>query len=83
MEFLRGPLYLDVAAKGLCFVGVVLMIFGRDGWFTAGVVTVALGVLFGAWELLAVRKMRPRGWDGILKAGREGRPDEHRHGSLD
>ena len=83
MEFLRGPLYLDAAAKGLCFAGVVLMIFGRDGWFTAGVIAVVLGVLFDAWELLAVRKVRPRGWDGFLKAGRAGRPDEHRPGSLD
>jgi hypothetical protein len=72
MEFLRGPLYLDVAAKGLCFVGVALMVFGRGGWFTAGVITVVLGVLFGAWEMLAVRKMRPRGWDGFLRAGRTG-----------
>jgi hypothetical protein len=80
MEFLRGPLYLDVAAKGLCFVGVALMIFGRGGWFTAGVITVVLGVLAGAWELFAVRRMRPRGWDGINRSGPAGHPDQHRHG---
>jgi type IV secretory pathway VirB2 component (pilin) len=80
MEFLRGPLYLDVAAKGLCFVGVLLMIFGRDGWFTAGVITVVLGVLFGAWELFAVRKMRLRGWDGVIRSGRGGATDGHQQG---
>jgi hypothetical protein len=80
MEFLRGPLYLDVAAKGLCFVGVLLMIFGRGGWFTAGVITVVLGVLFGAWELFAVRKLRPRGWDGVIRAGRGGARDGHQQG---
>ena len=72
MEFLKGPLYLDIAAKGLCFVGVALMIFGRGGWFTAGVVTVVLGVLFGALEMVVVRKMRPRGWDGFLRTGHGG-----------
>ena len=65
-------MYLDVAAKGLCFVGVALMVFGRDGWFTAGVVAVVLGVLFGAWEIVVVRKMRLRGWDGINRYGRGG-----------
>ena len=72
MEFLKGPLYLDIAAKGLCLVGVVLMIFGRDGWFTAGVVAVVLGVLFGAWEMVVVRKIRPRGWYGFLRTGQSG-----------
>jgi energy-coupling factor transporter transmembrane protein EcfT len=79
MEFLRGPLYLDVAAKGLCFVGVLLMIFGRDGWFTAGVITVVLGVLLGALELFAVRKIRPRGWGGVIRAGRDGGATDGHH----
>jgi hypothetical protein len=61
MEHLRGPLYLDVAAKGLCLVGILLMIFGQGGWFTAGVFAVALGVLFGAWSMVAVRRMAPPG----------------------
>ncbi|MCU1515542.1 MAG: hypothetical protein JWQ75_263 [Pseudarthrobacter sp.] len=72
MEFLRGPLYLDVAAKGLCFAGVALMIFGRGGWFTAGVVTVVLGVLAGAWEMVVVRKMRARGWRGFIRPSPRG-----------
>jgi drug/metabolite transporter (DMT)-like permease len=65
MDFLRGPLYLDIAAKGLCLVGVALMIFGHDGWFTAGVFTVVLGVLVGAWSMVVGRRMRRRGWDGV------------------
>jgi hypothetical protein len=65
MEYLKGPLYLDVAAKGLCLVGVVLMIFGQGGWFAAGVLAVVIGVLFGAWSMVAVRRMRHRGWLGV------------------
>jgi type IV secretory pathway VirB2 component (pilin) len=42
-----------------------MMIFGRDGWFTAGVITVVLGVLFGAWSMVVGRRMRRRGWDGM------------------
>ena len=38
MELLRGPLYLDIAAKGLGLLGVALMIFGRGAWFIAGAV---------------------------------------------
>jgi hypothetical protein len=57
MEYLRGPLFLDVAAKGLSLVGILLMIFGQRGWFTVGVFAVALGVLFGAWSMIAVRRM--------------------------
>ena len=61
MEHLRGPLYLDVAAKGLCLVGVALMIFMQDGWFTAGVFIVLIGVLIGAWAMIAVRRVRSPG----------------------
>lgn len=65
MKYLRGPLYLDIAAKGLGLLGVALMIFGKGGWFFAGVVTVVLGVLLGGLSMLAGRKARPRGWDGV------------------
>jgi type IV secretory pathway VirB2 component (pilin) len=68
MDYLKGPLYLDVAAKGLCLVGVMLMIFGQGGWFTAGVVTVVIGVLFGAWSMVAARRTRRRGWGGANRA---------------
>ena len=61
MGHLRGPLYLDIAAKGLCLAGVALMIFGRDGWFTVGVFVVVIGVLIGAWAVVAVRGVRPPG----------------------
>lgn len=60
MDYLRGALYLDIAAKGLCLLGVLLMIFGRGGWFTVGVFAVAVGVLFGAWSLVAARRMAAR-----------------------
>jgi hypothetical protein len=63
MDYLRGPLYLDAASKGLCLVGVGLMIFGQDGWFTAGVAAVVIGVLFGVWSMVAVRRMRRKGTD--------------------
>jgi hypothetical protein len=59
MDYLRGPLYLDVAAKVLCLAGVLLMIFGPGGWFTVGVFAVAVGVLFGAWSLVSARRMAP------------------------
>ena len=52
---------MDVAAKGLCLAGVVLMIFGRDGWFAVGVITVFTGVLIGAWAMVAVRRVRSPG----------------------
>ena len=61
MEYLRGPLYRDIAAKGLCLAGIVLMIFGQGGWFTVGVFTVFLGVLIGAWAMVAARRTRPPG----------------------
>ena len=64
MDYLRGPLYLDVAAKGLCLVGVILMIFGQGGWFAIGVVTVVMGVMVGGWAMFAARRLRHRGWDG-------------------
>ena len=63
MDYLRGPLYLDIAAKGLCLAGVVLMIFGQGGWFAAGVAAVMVGVLLGAWSMVAVRRMRRKGAD--------------------
>jgi type IV secretory pathway VirB2 component (pilin) len=68
MKYLRGPLYLDITAKGLCIVGAALMIFGRGGWFYAGVATVVLGVLFIGASLLATRHLRQRGWDGRKRA---------------
>jgi drug/metabolite transporter (DMT)-like permease len=58
MEHLRGPLYLDVAAKGLSLAGVVMLIFGHDGWFTVGLFLVFIGVLIGAWAMVAVRRVR-------------------------
>ena len=61
MELLRGPLYLDIAAKGLGLLGVALMIFGRGAWFIAGVVTVVVGVLIGGWSMVVGRKARQRG----------------------
>lgn len=64
MEHLRGPLYWDVAGKGLCLVGVMLMIFGQGGWFTVGVFVVFIGVLVGGWSMVAARHVRQRGWDG-------------------
>jgi type IV secretory pathway VirB2 component (pilin) len=63
MDYLRGPLYLDVASKGLCLAGVMMMIFGQGGWFAAGVVAVVVGVLFGAWSMVAGRRMRGKGTD--------------------
>jgi type IV secretory pathway VirB2 component (pilin) len=68
MKYLRGPLYLDITAKGLCILGAALMIFGRGGWFYAGVATVVLGVLFIGASLLATRHLRQRGWDGRKRA---------------
>jgi drug/metabolite transporter (DMT)-like permease len=65
MEYLRGPLYLDIASKGLCLAGVVLMIFGQGGWFAVGVFAVVIGVLFGAWSMVAARRMRRRERDGV------------------
>jgi type IV secretory pathway VirB2 component (pilin) len=76
MDYLRGPLYLDMASKGLCLVGILVMIFGQGGWFTAGVYAVALGVLFGAWSLVAARRIgSPSGSSGraLLRA----RPPEN------
>ncbi|WP_350003923.1 hypothetical protein [Pseudarthrobacter sp. WHRI 8279] len=68
MKYLRGPLYLDITAKGMCIVGAALMIFGRGGWFYVGVATVVLGVLFIGASLLATRHLRQRGWDGRKRA---------------
>jgi uncharacterized membrane protein YhaH (DUF805 family) len=65
MAYLRGPLYLDIAAKGLVFLGIALMIFGQGGWFTAGIVAVFIGVLFGLWSMVAVRRLQRRGWNGL------------------
>ena len=59
---MRGLLYLDIAAKGLCLAGVGLMIFGQGGgWFTVGILAVFIGVLIGAWAMLAARRTRPPG----------------------
>jgi hypothetical protein len=60
MEHLRGPLYLDIASKGLSLAGVVMMVFGQDGWFTVGLFIVFIGVLIGAWAMVAVRRVRSR-----------------------
>jgi hypothetical protein len=68
MKYLRGPLYLDITAKGLCILGAALMIFGRGGWFYVGVATVVLGVLFIGASLLATRHLRQRVWDGRKRA---------------
>ena len=59
MEHLRGPLYLDVAAKGLSLAGIVMMVVGHGGWFTAGLFLVSLGVLIGVGAMAAVRRVRP------------------------
>lgn len=61
MDYLRRSLYLDITAKGLCLAGILLMIFGQGGWFTVGVFAVALGVLIGAWSMVAARRMATRG----------------------
>jgi drug/metabolite transporter (DMT)-like permease len=45
--------------------GVVLMIFGQGGWFAVGVFAVVIGVLFGAWSMVAARRMRRRERDGV------------------
>ena len=58
MEYLRGPLFLDIAAKGLALGGIALMIFGRGGWFTLGIVGVFIGVLIGGWAVVAARRVR-------------------------
>jgi type IV secretory pathway VirB2 component (pilin) len=68
MKYLRGPLYLDITAKGLCILGAALMIFGRGGWFYAGVATVVLGVLFIGASLMSTRHLRQRGWDGTKRS---------------
>ena len=60
----KVQLYLDITAKGLCLLGVALMIFGQGGWFYVGVATVVLGVLFIGGSLVATRNLRHRGWDG-------------------
>ncbi|MDQ0819577.1 hypothetical protein QFZ79_001867 [Arthrobacter sp. V4I6] len=66
MDYLRGPLYLDIAAKGLCLVGILLMIFGQGGWFAVGVFAMVFAVLFGAWAVVAVRRMgSPNGFSGV------------------
>lgn len=58
MENQRGSLYLDVAAKGLSLVGVVMMAFGHGGWFTVGLSLMFIGVLIGACAVVAVRRVR-------------------------
>ena len=51
-------MYLDVAAKGLSLAGIVMMVFGHGGWFTVGLSLVFVGVLIGAWAMVAVRRVR-------------------------
>ncbi|MCO4253954.1 hypothetical protein [Pseudarthrobacter cellobiosi] len=63
MDSPKVQLYLDITAKGLCLLGVALMIFGQGGWFYVGVATVVLGVLFIGATLMATRNLRHRGWD--------------------
>ena len=58
MEYLKGPLYLDIAAKGLSLAGVVLMIFGQGDWFAVGIFLVFIGVLIGTWAMVAARRVR-------------------------
>ena len=45
-----------------------MMIFGQGGWFTVGVVLVVIGVLAGGWSMVAARRLRRRGWDGVNRA---------------
>jgi len=61
MEYLKGPLYLDIAAKGLCLAGVALMVFGQGSWFIVGVFAVFIGMLIGAWAMVAARRTRSLG----------------------
>ncbi|WP_142062796.1 MULTISPECIES: hypothetical protein [unclassified Pseudarthrobacter] len=63
----KAQLYLDITAKGLCILGVALMIFGRGAWFYVGVAIVVLGVLFIGGSLMATRNLRRRGWDGTRR----------------
>ena len=58
MGYLNGPLYLDIASKGMSLAGVMLMIFGQGPWFTVGVFAVFVGVLLGAGAMVAVRRVR-------------------------
>jgi drug/metabolite transporter (DMT)-like permease len=69
MEYLRRSLFLDITAKGLGLIGVGLMIFGHNGWFTVGVVLVVIGVLVGGWSMIAARRLRRREWDGVNPDG--------------
>jgi hypothetical protein len=64
MDNPKVQLYLDITGKGLCLLGVALMIFGQGGWFYLGVATVVLGVLFIGGSLVATRNLRHRRWDG-------------------
>ena len=58
MEHLKGPLYLDIAAKGLSLAGIGLMFFGQGDWFAAGILLVFIGVLIGTWAMVTARRVR-------------------------
>lgn len=73
MEYLKGPLSLDIAVKGLCLAGVVLMVFAQGGWFIVGVFAVFIGMLIGAWAMVAAR--RTRSLRGPIRSGTFRRAD--------
>lgn len=76
MEYLKGPLSLDIAVKGLCLAGVVLMVFAQGGWFIVGVFAVFIGMLIGAWAMVAARRTRSlRGPSGPAPLGARTRRD--------
>ena len=88
MEYLRGPLYIDIAAKALSLTGIGFMILGQGGWFTAGVFLVFIGALTVAWAMVTARRVRsPRGparpvpfgaWNRGSGAAEEGKNHEPR-----
>jgi hypothetical protein len=61
MEYLRAATYLDIAAKSLSLAGVAMLVFGHGGWFAAGLALVFVGVLLGAWSMVAARGVRSPG----------------------
>ncbi len=72
---MNGPLYRDIAAKGLCLAGVVLMILGQGGWFIVGVFAVFIGVLTGAWGMVAARRTRSLSGNSGAPSGARTRRD--------
>lgn len=73
MESLKGPLSLDITAKGLCLVGIMLMVFGQGDWFIVGVFAVFIGMLIGAWTMVSARRTRPL--RGPIRSGIHRRAD--------